>query len=98
MAEFDAYTHIVRPILTERSAIVKEKLNQYTFAVRPQSTKGDIRRALEELFKVDVLKVRTMTVRGKKRRFGRSVGVRPDWKKAIVTLKAGQKIDLVEQA
>jgi large subunit ribosomal protein L23 len=97
MTDFDPYAHVVRPLLTERSTIVKEKYNQYTFEARTSSSKGDIKRAVEEIFKVKVLRVRTMTVRGKFRRFGRGGGYRPDWKKAIVTLKPGDSIELVEQ-
>ena len=98
MTHFNPYNVIVRPILTERSTMLKEKQNQYIFEVRPDATKPDIRHAIEEIFKVKVLGVRTMNVRGKFRRFGRSEGQRPDWKKAVVTLGQGQKIDLVEQA
>ncbi|MBI4386918.1 MAG: 50S ribosomal protein L23 [Elusimicrobia bacterium] len=98
MAEFNPYRTIVRPILTERSTVQKEKFNQYVFEVAIDATKGDVRRALQEIFKVKVERVRTLNVRGKFRRFGRYAGVRPNWKKAVVTIKAGQKIDLVEQA
>lgn len=98
MAEFNPYRTIVRPILTERSTVQKEKFNQYVFEVATDATKVDVRRALEEIFKVKVERVRTLNVRGKFRRFGRYAGVRPNWKKAVVTIKAGQKIDLVEQA
>lgn len=95
---FNPYNVIVRPILTERSTALKEKQNRYAFEVRRGATKPDIRHAVEEMFKVKVLGVRTMNVRGKFRRLGRSFGKRPDWKKAIVTLNEGQKIDLVEKA
>ena len=98
MTHFNPYNVIVRPILTERSTILKEKQNQYVFEVRSEATKPDIRHAVEEIFKVKVLSVRTMNVTGKFRRLGRYMGQRPDWKKAIVTLGEGQKIDLVEQA
>ena len=98
MPEFLATSLLVRPIMTERSTILKEKHNQYIFEVTPRASKPDIRRAVEELFKVDVVSVRTMNVRGKFRRVGRSEGKRPDWKKAVVTLAQGQKIDVVEQA
>jgi len=98
MTHFNPYNVIVRPLLTERTTILKEKQNQYVFEVRPDATKPDIRHAVEEIFKVKVLSVRTMNVVGKVRRLGRYQGQRPDWKKAIVTLGEGQKIDLVEQA
>jgi len=95
--EFDPYFHIVRPLMTERSTLLREKYNQYFFEVAPASTKTDVKRAVEELFKVKVLRVRTMNVGGKFRRFGRGGGYRPDWKKAIVTLKPGDSIELIEQ-
>lgn len=98
MAEFDPYAHIVRPLMTERSTALKQAHNQYVFEVKPVSTKTDVKRAVEEIFKVNVTRVRTMNVRGKFRRFGRGGGYRSDWKKAIVTLKEGQSIELVEQA
>ena len=89
---------IIRPLLTERSTILKEKFNQYLFDAAKGATKTDIKRAVEELFKVSVEGVRTMTVKGKFRRQGRSAGYRSDWKKAIVTLQKGQKIDIADQA
>lgn len=90
----DPRSIIVRPILTERSTWLKEKCNQYAFEVALPSTKGQIRYAVEELFKVKVERVRTMVVAGKMRHFGRHTGYRPDWKKALVRLQEGQKIDL----
>ena len=98
MADFNPYSHIVRPVMTERSTRMKEEHNQYVFEVPPSSSKTEVKKAVEEVFKVTVLKVRTMNVRGKYRRVGRGGGHRPDWKKAIVTLKAGNTIDLVEQS
>lgn len=95
--EFNPYSRLLRPVMTERSTILKEKYNQYVFEVRPRANKPDIRRAVEEIFKVKVAGVRTMNVRGKWRRLGRSEGKKPDWKKAVVTLEASQKIDIVEQ-
>jgi large subunit ribosomal protein L23 len=98
MSDKEIFGVIVRPLLTERSTVMKEKFNQYVFETAPAATKIDIARAVEELFKVKVEKVRTMNVAGKFRRYGRGGGYRPDWKKAIVTLKEGQKIDFAEQA
>jgi large subunit ribosomal protein L23 len=98
MAEKEIYGTIVRPLLTERSTILKESFNQYVFEAGLNATKPDIKRAIEELFKVNVERVRTMVVRGKYRRFGKGGGMRSDWKKAIVTLKEGQKIDFADQA
>ncbi len=95
---FDPNSHIVRPVMTERSTLLQEKFNQYVFEVTRTSTKTDVKMAVQELFKVKVEKVRTMKMPGKFRRFGRGGGYRSDWKKAVVTLKAGDKIDLVGQA
>ena len=98
MSEKEPFSTIVRPLLTERSTILKDKHNQYVFEASLSATKPEIKRAVEELFKVRVEKVRTMVAPGKFRRYGRGGGMRPDWKKAIVTLKTGQKIDFTEQA
>ena len=87
---------LVRPLVTEKSTRLMSEGNQYTFQVHPDATKVDIRRAVEELFKVKVLAVRTTWVRGKTRRFGRYVGKRPDWKKAIVKVAPGQRIEIFE--
>ena len=87
------------PLVTERSTLLKEKHNQYVFRVHPDASKGRIRQAVKNLFKVDVEKVRTANYQGKLRRLaaGRPQGRRPDWKKAIVTLKAGQSINLEQE-
>ncbi|MBI4375744.1 MAG: 50S ribosomal protein L23 [Elusimicrobia bacterium] len=98
MAETDIYRTIVRPLLTERSTILKERHNQYVFETTLAASKTDIKRAVEGLFKVNVEDVRTMVMPGKFRRYGRGGGQRSDWKKAIVTLREGQKIDVAEQA
>lgn len=83
---------IVRPVLTERSMDLLRNQNKYTFVVARDANKVEIKRAVEELFGVKVAKVNTMNVPGKVRRRGASVGRRPDWKKAIVTLAEGQRI------
>ena len=77
---------------------MKEQDNRYVFEVLPGANKVQIKEAVEALFKVHVQRVRTMIMPGKFRRFGRGGGQRPDWKKAIVTLPAGEKIDLAEKA
>lgn len=88
------------PLVTERSTILKEKFNQYVFRVHPDSSKQDIRGAVEAIFKVDVEKVRTANFDGKMRRLaqGRPQGRRADWKKAIVTVKKGQEIKIEAKA
>jgi large subunit ribosomal protein L23 len=87
-----------RPLLTERSIILKEKENRYSFEVDKRATKGDVRNAVEKTFKVKVKKVCTSVVDGKVRRMGRYEGKRPDWKKATVTLQEGHKIDVTGAA
>src|SRR5882672_9321028 len=90
---------IKKPLVTERATNLKALLNQYVFRVAPQSSKGDIKRAVEELFKVKVTGVHTMRVKGKFRRMGNSAGAyRPDWKKAIVSVQKGQEIKALEDA
>lgn len=90
---------IVRPLVTERATNLKAWANQYVFRVALHATKKDIRRAVEALFKVNVLHVNTSRVHGKFRRMGNAPGAhRPDWKKAIVTVKAGQEIKILEEA
>lgn len=87
---------IERPIVTEKSAIARESSNVATFRVDPKATKHDIRRAVEQLFRVEVKSVRTMQQQGKKKRVGKFIGRRPTWKKAIVELAPGQTIEFYE--
>ena len=87
---------IRRPIVTEKSNIGREEQNLVTFAVAPAANKHQIRRAVEQLFDVRVMAVRTMRMPRKKRRVGRFLGHRPAWKKAIVKLAAGQAIEFFE--
>ena len=76
---------ILAPVVTEQSNDGMQ-LGKYTFKVNKKATKVDVKRAVEKLFEVKVLKVNTMTVKGKEKRVGRSVGKTSDWKKAIVTI------------
>ncbi len=85
---------LIAPILSEKSVINKDEQNRYTFRVNPKATKPEIKKAVEALFKVKVSAVRTANLPGKLHRVGRYEGYRSDWKKAIVTVKAGQKIDV----
>ena len=90
-------THVIKgPLITEKLDQAREKFRQYSFVVDRQATKIDVARAVESLFKVNVEGVRTHVIRGKTKRVGRSMGKRPNYKKAIVTLKEGDKIDLFE--
>jgi len=90
------YDIIKRPLITEKAVQAKEALDRYYFEVARSATKPAIREAVESFFKVKVDDVRTMTIHGKIRRIGRYSGHRPDWKKAIVTLAKGQKIEIFE--
>ena len=87
---------IRRPLVTEKSVQTKEKLGCYTFEVASSASKPMIRQAVTLLFKVDVTNVRTIILHGKVRRIGRYSGRRSNWKKAIVTLAKGQKIEQLE--
>jgi large subunit ribosomal protein L23 len=88
-----AYHHLIRgPIITEKTHAMKALANKVTFRVDVKANKIEIRKAVEELFKVKVLSVNTIRLMGKKKRMGKTEGVRPSWKKAIVTLAPGEKI------
>jgi large subunit ribosomal protein L23 len=87
---------LISPILSEKSVITKDTQNRYTFRVNPKSNKTEIKKAIETLFKVKVTAVRTANLPGKLHRVGRNEGYRSDWKKAIVTVKTGQKIDMTD--
>lgn len=90
------YDMIVRPVVTEKTTDQKEESNQLTFEVLPKANRIEIKRAIENLFNVKVDNVRTMNVKGKIKRRGRIVGKRKNWKKAIVTLMPGQRIEFFE--
>jgi large subunit ribosomal protein L23 len=87
-----AYDIIIKPVITERSNL-ELSANRYTFNVNRDANKIEIRKAVEEIYKVKVLNVNTVNCKGKTRRYGKVAGKMSDWKKAIVTLKAGEKID-----
>ena len=87
---------VVRPLVTEKTSAAYQAKGEYAFEVAPNANKHAIRNAIEKLFGVKVTGVWTMNVRGKPRRVGQSTGTRPNWKKAIVTLRAGDKIDVFE--
>ncbi len=87
---------IVRPLITEKSSAAYQDRGEYTFVVHPRSTKQEIKQAVEALWGVTVTGVWTSLQRGKPRRVGQSIGTRPAWKKAIVTLKSGDTIPVFE--
>ncbi|MDQ7773692.1 MAG: 50S ribosomal protein L23 [Elusimicrobiales bacterium] len=87
---------LISPILSEKSVTQKDEENRYTFKVAASANKTEIRKAVEELFKVKVSAVNTVSMHGKFHKVGRYEGRRSDWKKAIVTVKQGQKIDVTD--
>ncbi len=90
---------LVRPlVLTEKGNRMRDTQNKYLFEVAAEANKIEIRKAVESIFNVKVLAVRTMNVHGKPARLGRRRVVRPSWKKAIVTLAEGQSIEFFETA
>jgi large subunit ribosomal protein L23 len=87
---------IIKPVITEKTMGLMEE-NKYTFIVDKRANKIQIKKAIEELFDVEVDKVRTMNLKGKLRRMGRYQGYTSSKKKAIVTLKKGSRIELFEE-
>jgi large subunit ribosomal protein L23 len=90
------YHVIKRPLITEKTTIQKEDANQVTFEVDRLANRIEIKKAVEQIFNVGVSQVRTQQIKGKVKRRGRILGKRRDWKKAIVTLMPGQRIDFFE--
>jgi len=88
----EAHSILKLPVITEKSTFEKEKLQTLTFKVARDANKVEIKHAVEKIFKVKVASVRTAIFHGKIRRQGRFSGRRPDWKKAYVTLKKGEKM------
>ncbi|MFN3479520.1 MAG: 50S ribosomal protein L23 [Thermodesulfovibrionales bacterium] len=94
----DLYSIIKRPLFTEKGAFIKENENKILIEVDRDANKSEIKKAIEEIFKVKVEKVATINTTGKLKRYGRSIGRRSDRKKAIITLKKGEKLDFIEGA
>lgn len=92
-----AHDIIVRPVITEKSSRMME-LREYTFEVLPSANKIEIRKAVEDVFKVKVIRVNTIQIRSKPKRMGAFLGRSRSWKKAIVTLAPGEKIAFFEGA
>ena len=90
------YTVMKKPLFTEKGNNLKETENKILIEVSRDANKIDIKKAIEEIFKVKVEKVSTISTRGKWKKYGRSIGKRPDKKKAIITLKKGEKLDFIE--
>ncbi len=91
----NSYEVLQRPILTEKSNDLRAE-GKYTFVVAKKATKPEIRRAVEEIFKVKVEDVYTMNYRGKFRRQGKTHGYKPSWKKAVIKVEQGQTIKLFD--
>ena len=90
------YDIIKRPLITEKTSIQKEAANQVSFEVDRRANRVEIKRTIEKIFNVRVSSVKTMQVKGKIKQRGRIVGKRKDWKKAIVTLLPGERIDFFD--
>ena len=87
-----------RPLITEKSTIMQDGQNKYAFEVDSRANKVQVKTAVEESFSVKVTEVNMLTVKGKRKRFGRRLVQKPSWKKAVVSLRAGDKIQLFEGA
>jgi large subunit ribosomal protein L23 len=94
MLNKQVYGVIVRPIVTEKTSALKAEANKVVFEVQKTANKIDVKNAIEKLFEVKVTDVSTMIMRGKEKRVGKWTGRRSNWKKAIVTLKAGTDLDV----
>ncbi len=90
------YDIIVKPLNTEKSNLQKEELNKITFEVDRRANRVEIQDSVEKIFKVGVESVRTIQVKGKRKQKGKIIGKRRDWKKAIVTLLPGERIDFFD--
>lgn len=94
----DPFDVLVKPLLTEKITGLQESANRIAFVVQNDVNRIEVRQAVESVLKVKVKSVNIMKVLGKKKRQGRFLGKRPDWKKAIVTLHEGEKVELYESA
>ena len=92
----DAYHILIRPVITEKSGYQSDNLHRYTFAVDGRANKVQIKKAVEQVFSVNVVSVNVTHVHGKGRRWGKVLGHTKDWKKAIVTVRSGQTIQFFE--
>ena len=92
------YSAIKKPLFTEKGSNIKEAQNKLLVEVSRDANKLEIKKAFEDIFKVKVEKVATIKVHGKWKKYGKSIGKRPDRKKAFITLKKGEKLDFIEGA
>ena len=91
-----SYDILKRPLVTEKSTVEKDARNKLCFEVDRRANKIEIKEAVQKIFKVDVLDVATISMKGKKKRVGRHFTQHPDWKKAVVTIKPGQRVEFFE--
>lgn len=92
----DHFMVVKRPVITEKSTVLAESGNKVVFQVDINANKKEIKKAISSIFNVEVINVNTIKIKGKKRRVRQQEGKKPDWKKAIVTLKEGDKIEFFE--
>ena len=92
----DMYQVVIKPLVTEKGTMMLSEGNWVTFRVHPDANKIEVREAIQKIFNVSVLQVNTLIVRGKRRRFGKTMGQSKAWKKAMVRLKEGDKIETFE--
>ena len=92
----DLYQVVIKPLVTEKGTMMLSEGNWVTFRVHPNANKIEVREAIQKIFSVSVLQVNTQIVRGKRRRFGKTMGQSKAWKKAMVRLKEGDKIEIFE--
>ena len=90
------YQVIKKPLVTEKTTLEKDAKNIIAFEIDTQANKIEVKEAVEKIFNVDVVDVKTINIAGKKKRIGKNVGKRSNWKKAYVTLKEGSKVDFFE--
>ncbi len=92
----DMYQVVIKPLVTEKGTMMLSEGNWVTFRVHPDANKIEVREAVQKIFSVSVLQVNTQIVRGKRKRFGKTMGQSKTWKKAMVRLKEGDKIEIFE--
>ena len=92
----DMYQVVIKPLVTEKGTMMLSEGNWVTFRVHPDANKIEVREAIQKIFSVSVLQVNTQIVRGKRKRFGKTMGQSKAWKKAMVQLKEGDKIEIFE--
>ena len=92
----DMYQVVIKPLVTEKGTMMLSEGNWVTFKVHPDAYKIEVWEAVQKIFSVSVLQVNTQVVRGKRRRFGKTMGQSKTWKKAMVRLKEGDKIEIFE--